>query len=149
MEKQHDYTFDLDLKPQSKILGNTNTISRICLDPFVPKHNRMYRFKCKAKLRCDSARKIESGNLLVVSKIKESRNHYHKRLMPKKHAPLITTFTNSRMEYIGEIVQMSCHATGNPQPKIQWEVIDMNDVNKSEPVENFDFIKVNYSTILH
>jgi hypothetical protein len=123
---------------QEEIFGISQTLNRLCLDPYVLREHHTHRFKCRAESVCNS-NKDESG---VIS-VRRNRHHSNaKHASQLQQAPLITTITTIRLEFVGPLVQLFCNASGYPRPTIEWFLMDELDENKLYSITDHSFIRV-------
>jgi hypothetical protein len=127
---------------QEAIFGTSQTLNRLCLDPYVLREHHTYRFKCRAESVCNS-NKDESKIISVhTNRHRPNAKHSPKHSSQRREAPLITIITTTRLEFTGPLVQLFCHASGTPRPTIEWSLIDELDENTVYPITDQSFIRV-------
>ncbi|KAL7078816.1 hypothetical protein ACQ4LE_002686 [Meloidogyne hapla] len=146
-----------NLKDQQ--LGLSETSHRICFHDLLNSNGRNKKkrsiygigadIRCKVRLACDPLISIESGpfDLLELSsppplfsrKIEKEGKRKSRSL---RSAPSISLITSSRMEIAGGIIKLNCKAFGDPEPKIDWNLMAMdgNELLIPKQIEELPFI---------
>ncbi|CAK5076869.1 unnamed protein product [Meloidogyne enterolobii] len=148
-----------------KELGLSETSHRICFHDLLnsnggnkKKKRSIYGIgadiRCKVRLACNPLISIESGpfDLLELSSpppppllsrkiidLKEGK----RKSRSLRSAPSISLITSSRMEIAGGIIKLICKVEGEPEPKIDWNLmaVDGNELLIPKQIEEIPFIK--------
>ncbi|KAF7623540.1 hypothetical protein Mgra_00010163 [Meloidogyne graminicola] len=154
--------FNLIEEKNRNQLGLSETSHRICFHDLLAsnggnkkKKRSIFGFeadiRCRVRLACNPLMTIESEpfDLLDLSSppstplsIKIGKEGKRRRNRSLRTAPSISLITSSRMEIAGSIIKLMCKANGDPEPKIDWNLIavDGNELIMPRSIEEYPFI---------